>query len=253
VRISYSVSLWNYTHYADAPSLERICASLREYGYGIEVWPAWHDDKDLFDVPGRQRLKHALQGMPVTLHTTMEANTIDRHKKQIDAAAAAGAGLVVIHPTDLAPKGSSTLDVALARDAVAYGHENGVRLALENGRQAFLVEAANKVDGLGICLDVGHVYLHQETMSGFLNELKGRLIHLHIQELLSEVEMERLPGTMKDHYIPGTGSIPRADWELLVRTLREIDYDGMAVFEIQPRRPLQTALLARCFLNDLGL
>jgi sugar phosphate isomerase/epimerase len=251
VHIAHAVSLWNYTHYTDSPSLERICASLREHGYGIEVWPTWRDEKDLFDETGRRRLKSALQGMPVTLHTTMEANTIELHKKQIDAAAAVGAGVVVIHPTDLMPKGASRPDLALTRDAVSYAHEKGVRLALENGKLAFLAEAANSVEGLGICLDVGHVYLNHESMSHFLNELKSRLIHLHIQELLSEIEIARLPGTMKDHYIPGTGTIPRSDWELLARTLHEIDYSGAAVFEIQPRRPLQTALLGKVFLDNL--
>lgn len=58
---------------------------------------------------------------------------------------------------------------------------------------------------------------------------------------------------MRDHYIPGTGGIPRADWELLARTLHEINYDGIAVFEVQPRRPLQTALLTRQLMQSLSL
>jgi sugar phosphate isomerase/epimerase len=253
MNITYAVSLWNYTHYSDSPSIERICASLRAHGYGIEVWPEWHDEKDLFDEAGRLRLKAALQGMPVTLHTSMVANSFDRHKKQIDAAKAVGAPLVVIHPSDLYVAGTKTLDAALARDAVAYGHEQGVLLALENGQRTFLVDAASKVDGLRVCLDVGHVYLGRELMSEFLAALKDRLIHLHIQELLSEIELAELPATMKDHYIPGTGTIPRADWDLLGRTLHEIDYKGTLVFEIQPRRPLQTALLGKQFLHEFGL
>ncbi len=253
MNITYAVSLWNYTHYTDSPSLERICASLRAHGYGIEVWPQWHDEPDLFAEEGRLRLQNALQGMPVTLHTSMVANSFDRHQKQIDAAHAVGAPLVVIHPTDVYADGTKTLDVALARDVVAYGREQGVLLALENGRRSFLADAVSRVDGLCVCLDVGHVYLHDETMSDFLVELKDKLIHLHIQELLSDVELTHLPNTMKDHYIPGSGTIPRADWELLGRTLREIDYDGALVFEIQPRRPLQTALLGKQFLHTVGL
>lgn len=253
MHIRYSVSLWNYTHYADAPSLERICASLREHNYGIEVWSNWRDEKDLYDEAGRRRLTAALQGMQVSLHTTMDSNTFERQKKQIDAAAAVGAGVIVLHPTDLAPKGSSTLDVPLTRDAVAYAREHGVRLALENGHQEFLEEAVSKVDGLNVCLDVGHIYLHAESMADFLAALKSKLIHLHIQDLMLDIEQKELPGTMKDHYIPGTGSIPRADWELLARTLHEINYDGIAVFEVQPRRPLQTALLTRQLMQSLSL
>lgn len=249
----YAISLWNYTHYKDSPSLERICSSLREHGYGIEVWPEWHDEADLFGEAGRRRLKEALQGMPVTLHTSMVANTFERHKHQIDAARFVGAPLVVIHPSDVYVAGTRTLDVALTRDAVAYGREQGVRLALENGQRPFLADAASKVDGLGICLDVGHVYLSRELMSDFLAELGEKIIHLHIQELLSEVEMAQLPGTMKDHYIPGTGTIPHADWELLSTTLKRVNYSGALVFEIQPRRPLQTALLGKEFLHTIGL
>jgi len=251
VGIRYAVSLWNYTHYANPPSLERITATLRQHGYGIELWGAWGDEKDLYDEIGRQRLQVATQGMLCSLHTTMDATTMELQTKQIDTAAAIGAKVIVLHPSDLMAKGTKVLDVGLTRDAVAYAGKKGVRLALENGRLAFLAEAADKVDGLGICLDVGHVYLNGETMADFLGALKKRLIHLHIQELLSEAELEHLPGTMKDHYIPGTGSIPRADWELLARTLHEIAFDGMAVFEIQPRKPLQTALLGRLYIEEL--
>ncbi len=252
MHITYAISLWDYTHYADSPSIERICASLREHGYGIELWPTWRDEQDLYDEIGRRRLVAALQGMPVTLHTTMTANTIELHKKQIDAAAAVGASLVVLHPTDLAPKGASAPDLALTRAAVAYASEKGVRLALENGKFGFLAEAASNVEGLGICLDVGHIYLNHESMAVFLGELKSRLIHLHIQDLMSDVEMAALPRQMKDHYIPGTGSIPRSDWELLARTLHEVDFNGTAVIEVQPRRPLQVGLLTKMFFQDLA-
>jgi hypothetical protein len=38
---------------------------------------------------------------------------------------------------------------------------------------------------------------------------------------------------------------------LLVATLREIDFDGTAVFEIRPRNPYQTAYLGRRFFDSL--
>jgi sugar phosphate isomerase/epimerase len=252
VHIDYSVSLWNYTHYADSPSLERIAASLRAHSYGIELWGNWRDEKDLYDETGRARLKAALHGMQVSMHSTMDANTIERQQKQIDTAAAIGAGVIVLHPSDLRPTGTTTLDVALARDAVAYAQAKGVRLALENTREiSFLVDAMTKVDGMRICLDVGHVYLADAVMADVLAAIKHRLIHLHIQDLLSPLEVTHLPGIMKDHYIPGTGGIPRPDWELLAQTLQEIDFNGAAVLEIQPRKPLQTALLTKTFLHGL--
>lgn len=247
--LTYSVSLWNYYHYKNVPSLERILALLRDQGYGIELWGEWQEEKDLFGPIGRKRLKHALDGMQVSLHA-VGGNTMELHMKQIDAAAYLGAEVIVIHTNNLFGRDNSGLDFALARDAVAYAGEKGVKLALENGKLSDLVNASENVEGLGICLDVGHVYFTEDPMSRFLNALKERIIHLHIQEILPESE-SHLPLTGKDHYIPGTGGIPKKDWELLIATLRDINFRGVAVFEIQPRNPFQTAFLGKTFLHEL--
>ncbi len=250
MRIKYSVSLWNYSHYAHVPSLEGIITLLREQYYGIELWGSWREEKkDLFDEVGRKRLKHVLQGVTVSLHTA-GASTFDLHKKQIDAAVDLGAEVIVVHPSDFISKDNSDLDVQLASKVVAYASEHGVRLALENGQLPFLANAVEKVEGLGICLDVGHVYLTPDPMSKFLDALKERIIHLHIQDVLPEAEAG-LPCTGKDHYIPGTGGISDKDWVLLATTLKEINFQGIAVFEIQPRNPLQTAFLGRTFMQKL--
>jgi sugar phosphate isomerase/epimerase len=187
--------------------------------------------------------------MTVSLHTA-GANTFDLQRKQIDAAVDLGAEVIVLHPSDFVSKDSSDLDVQLACKAVAYASERGVRLALENGQLPFLVNAIEKVEGLGICLDVGHVYLTPDPMNKFLAALKQRIIHLHIQDVLPEAEAG-LPCTGKDHYIPGTGGIPDKDWRLFAATLKEINFQGIAVFEIQPRNPLQTAFLGRTFMRKL--
>lgn len=249
MQIRYAVSLWNYGHYANVPSLERVLALLRDQGYGVELWGAWQEERDLFDLVGRARLKHALAGMEVSLHTA-GANTLELHQKQVDAAAYLGAEVVVIHSDDLFTGDTPSLDIALARKVVSYASRNGVRIALENGKLPVLMNAIQNVEGLSICLDVGHVYLVEGHMSEFLDALKGRLIHLHLQDILPEAE-SHLPLTGRDHFIPGTGGIPREDWELLITTLEHIDFQGMAVFEIQPRNPLQTALLGRTFVQRL--
>ena len=253
MKIDYSISLWNYTHYASAPSLERILARVREQGYGVELWGAWRDEPDLYGQAARPRLKTALRGMPVTLHTAI-VNTLDLHKKQIDAAADLGAPVLVLHPNDLYALDSRELDVTLANAVVAYAQARGVRLALENGQLGFLVQAIEKIAGLNICLDVGHVYLTPEPMSKFLDALKTKIIHLHLQDLATEPEVRlRFPETGVDHYTLGAGGIPRQDWELVFATLAEIDFSGAAVFEIQPYNPLQTASQSRRFLERLGL
>jgi len=249
MQIRYAVSLWNYFHYVNVPSLERVLALLRDQGYGVELWGAWQEERDLFDLVGRTRLKDALAGMEVSLHTA-GANTLELHQKQIDAAAYLGAEVVVLHTDNIFTRGKSDLNVALAREVVGYACSKGVKIALENGELSDLVDAIKNVEGLGICLDVGHVYLTGGRMSEHLDVLKDRIIHLHLQDVLPETE-SHLPLTEKDHFIPGTGGIPEEDWELLIATLKHIDFRGMAVFEIRPRNPWQTALLGRTFVQEL--
>jgi len=249
MQIRYAVSLWNYFHYVNVPSLERVLALLRDQGYGVELWGAWQEERDLFDLVGRTRLKHALDGMEVSLHTA-GANTLELHQKQIDTAAYLGAEVVVLHTDDVFTGVESGLNVALAREVVDYASKKGVRIALENGELSDLVEAIENVEGLGICFDVGHVYLTGGQMSEHLDVLKDRIIHLHLQDILPETE-SHVPLAEKDHFIPGTGGIPEDDWGLLTATLKHIDFQGMAVFEIRPRNPLQTALLGRAFVQEL--
>ncbi len=262
MRIKYSVSLTNYIYYTlvhyqytIAPSLERAIMLIRQQNYGIEVSSMWRDERDLFDEVGRKRLKYLLKGMKVSLHTA-RGNTFDLHQKQIDAAVAFGAEVIVLHTHDLISKDNFSrdednfkLDVGLASEVVAYGAEHGIKLALENSQGlSFPARAIEKIEGLGVCLDVGHVYFTSDPMSKYLDVLKERIIHLHLQDILTKEE-NGLPSTPKDHYIPGSGGIPDTDWQLLAATLKEINFQGMAVFEVRPRNPLQTALLGMNFMQ----
>ena len=249
MEIKYSISLWNYLHYTGSPGLDQVINHVRGLGFGIEMWGSYQG-KNLYDLEECRKIKPLLNDITVTLHTVGASNSFDLHKKQIDAAAELGAGLIVLHPDDLVTKDKKAFDADLARSAVAYAKERSVKLALENGPLLFLTEAIEKTEGLGICIDVGHVYFTSDPMSKFLAALKHRLIHLHIQDILPEAE-KKLPWRGDDHFIPGTGGIPEKDWELLAKTLKEIDFRGTAVFEIQPRNPLQTALLGKNFFQKM--
>jgi len=249
MHITYAISLWNFTHYAEVPDLVQCLALLREQGYGVELWAAWRWAEELNDPARRRKLRPHLAGMTVSLHTA-GVTTIDEHQQQIDLAAELGAGVLVLHPADLRREDTGRPDVELAHAVVAYADQQGVRLALENGQLPFIAEALASVPGLNACLDIGHIYLTDAPMQEFLAVMKPRLIHLHLQDILTSAEAV-LPGIGKDHYIPGTGGIPRRDWILFSEALHEIDYVGSAVFEIRPRTVLQTALLGRQFVTDL--
>jgi len=272
MKITYGITILNFRPFASAPSLERVIGMIRQADYGVELYPKWKDEPELCDLIGRRRVKPLVEGMTTSFHAS-GAWTFELHKKQIDTAVEWGAKVMVVHPCHLAsevnPSPDMLLtrdltvrnlsnhfdtmppDISLTRDVVAYANECGVRIALENSPGLdFVTQAVDKVDGLGICLDVGHVYLqHEHTMRDYLDALKDRLVHLHLQDILSDLEIGLPVG--RDHYLPGTGGIPRADWERLAETLKDIDYHGMGVFEIQPRHPLQMAVLATKFMENL--
>jgi sugar phosphate isomerase/epimerase len=249
MKIQYAISLWNFRHYARVGSLEQELGHIRALGYGVELWGQWPGIQDLYGEPLRARLKAALGDMPVSLHTAF-VHSFAGHKAQVDAVHDLGARVLVVHSDEFYADDRGALDVALCRDVVAYAAEQGVCIALENGQLPFLAQAIAAVDGLRICLDVGHVYLTDVPMRDFLTALKSHIVHLHLQDILSPVEMD-LPHAGADHYILGTGGIPGEDWELLTATLQETGFDGTAVFEIQPRNPYQTAHLGRRFFDNL--
>ena len=234
-----------------------ICAQARELGYGIELWSRLHGEEDVFGEVSRRGLADSLQGMNVSIHSA-GLRTFNSHRSQIDVASQLGAKVIVFHPKELAAADETVPHLPLIRDLVAYAAERGVRLALENLHEewhlAFLAEAARGVDGLGMCLDLGHVYTTRPPLAEYLAALGERIIHLHVHDLLAPDDLG-LAGTVsqhyEQHYLPGTGTIPAADWELLVATLKRVDFQGTAVFEIRPRDPLQTALLGRRFLQRI--
>ncbi len=248
MKLKYAISLWNYYHYSNPLSLERTIEEVRREGYGIEIWGAWQEETNLYDETVRGRLTSILRNMTTSVHTA-NVKTFEDHRMQIDAAAEWGARVIVFHKANLDLEGTDKLDTVLCRDIVAYAGDRQVKVALENGPLSFLSAAIEKVDDLSICLDVGHVYNTPEPMSSYLATLKERLIHVHIQDILPSEE--KGVTSFRDHYIPGTGGIPQKDWELVLSVLNEINFEGVAVFEIRPRKPLQTALIARKFLSNL--
>ena len=249
MKIQYAISLWNFSHYPGTGTLEQELGRIRELGYGVELWAQWQGGPSLYGKSERARLKAALGGMPVSLHSAI-VRSFDDQRAQIDAAQDLGASVLVVHSDEFYAGDGRELDVTLCRDVVAYAGERGVRIALENGQLPFLERALAAVEDLRICLDVGHVYLTDEPMQAFLDGLKGHIAHLHLQDILAPAEVG-LPGAGMDHYTPGTGGIPVEDWHLLAATLQEIDFGGTAVFEIRPRYPYQTASLGRRFFDGL--
>ena len=243
MQIRYSVSIWNYTHYASIPSLDEIIDELRALDYGIELWPSWEWEAPLKDRETRAHIREKLTGMRVSLHTGGVA-TREEHAAQIDMASELGASVLVLHPSDLQGTDRRRPDLDLSHWVANYAIDRGVKPALENGQYPFLREVFENVPQMSACLDVGHVYLTDQPMARFLELMGPHLVHVHLQDIISAPERS-LPNPPQDHNIPGTGGIPEADWRLFIAKLRELDFDGTGVFEIRPRSVLQSALLGK--------
>jgi len=241
MQLNYRISMWNYTHYSRRMGLEEMVREIADAGYGIELWPAWREDGDLHNPVYRDRLKLLLSDIESSWHTGA-VNDFEGNKTQVDTAAAVGSDVVVVHPGTIQVDGD-TPDYGLARGVVDYAKEQNVTIALENGPLDVLTRALEQVDGLAICIDTGHIYFTEQPMEAYLDALKHRLVHLHVQEAEAS----------SDHYVPGTGVIPKDDWNLFLQTLEEIQFSGAAVFEIRPRTPLQTAEAAIAFLEHSDL
>ena len=246
--VRHAVSLWNYSHYPAPSSLEDICSELSDRKLGIELWRTWQDQDLFFDPGTRARAARLTGDLKVSLHTPSTHADFRALADLVDAAHVLNADPIVLHPLDLAPEETQGPDIPLTRDIVAYAAERNVRIALENGGLDFLTKAIDHVDALGVCLDTVHVYTAGGAMAEYLNVLGRRIIHLHISDVLAGLEAS-LPRAPRGHFIPGTGAVPDDDWGLLAETLKKNRFDGTAVYEIRPRNPLQTAVLAADFFE----
>jgi len=244
MELKYRISLWNYFHYADPGSLEKVIGEIASKNYGVELWPGWGAEEDLINEIHRERLRALLKRLPSSWHSG-GVNTFEGHRKQIDTASCVGSDVFVVHAGNLLVAGENA-DFDFAQKVLEYAKEKNVTIALENGSLLTLRRAIDQLDDLKICLDTGHVYYYAFPMKAYVDTLKDRLYHLHIQDYL-----EKSSSSFLDHYIPGTGLIPKEDWLYLLRALDEIDFEGATVLEIRPRVPLQTAMETKKFFNAL--
>ena len=242
----YRISLWNYGHYSNVGTLEETIAEITQAGFGVELWPGWHDTPDLYDPSQRERLRALLKGVRSSWHTG-KAEDFEGHKRQVDCAGDVGSDVIVVHLGTMLADGDNP-DFSLAREVVAYARDRGVTLCLENGALWTIERAIENVEDLMVCIDTGHTYQNPprpgEPPAGlrpYVDSLKDKIRHLHVQDTLPE----------GDHYTPGTGTIPREDWQYFLDTLREVNFQGAWVTEIRPRRPLRTALDTFAFLESL--
>ncbi len=138
--------------------------------------------------------------------------------------------VVTVHaevPRDPAALPSWREDV---RRLAAMARENSVTVGLEI--TSGFAEVVNLAEpGLGVTLDVGHMY-HRNAgplapfggdLGAVVRLLGATLVHLHLHDVVGET----------DHVEPGTGVV---GWPGLFQALRDIRYPGMFCLELNPDR-----------------
>ena len=151
-----------------------------------------------------------------------------------------GGGILVVHP------GSEIEDEKTRRtrrekseqsleEILKFCEHWGIKIALENTLPvktgdsiSEILEIVKKFNSkyLGICLDTGHcnitssLYNHSRVVE-CLPEIKDYLCHLHIHDNFAKSD---------DHYLPFEGNI---DWRRFVMGLKEINYQGVFMFELR--------------------
>lgn len=248
--LNFYISMWNYEAYTRPWRLEDAVHEVVEAGYGIELWPWWKDQKQLFAPENRERLKNLLRDVPSSLHSG-EINGISDYFKQIDAAADTGSSVLVVHAPQL--QVAEEPDFGFAREVVAYGREKGVLIALENGELTHLARAVEELDDLVICLDTGHVYCsaaRERPMQEFVDALKWRIRHLHLQDVY--LKPDTRIAVNDSHRTPGYCDIPREDYEYLLEGLSEVGFTGAAVLEVRPFTPVEIAQQSKLFFESLS-
>lgn len=145
----------------------------------------------------------------------------------------------VLHPDTHFPEGTDreeimTQNTAVLKQLVPLAEKAGIRLCLENISKPFekaeglleLIERAGGSPVLGICLDTGHLHIHDSgSQKSFILAAGSRLHALHIADN---------QGTSDQHMMPfGRGSV---DFSEVMTGLKAIGYCDLFNYEIPGER-----------------
>ncbi|MBN1344794.1 MAG: sulfatase-like hydrolase/transferase [Phycisphaerae bacterium] len=204
---------------------------------------------DLFDATSDEitRLKEALSVFDwVTVHSPhldwnlSSANrhlrrlTWDYYDKCLEFAAELGATAMTYHggqPTPGFVRRPERLwdhDAAFAEHLMPQAKVLGIPVGYEAGSLAYLKYVADRVDGWGINLDIGHAYMAAGTDEGFfayIDEFAGRIAEVHMNGV------NHYWGRFMEHQPPHLNNT--IDYQRTFERLKEIGYEGPIVCEIQ--------------------
>lgn len=195
---------------------------------------------------------HSLHTAPDLFFGKCQDHVMERMKEELDALAALGGGIYIVHPSELVgpenparnKQGDPSFNLSFVRDIrtggkvfraiterlrmlAIYAKEKGSKIALENMGQwsdevvtetvGLLYEVCS--DNMGICFDAGHANQSHNT-ERMIRCFEKRIITTHLHDNHGEETDE--------HLLPFFGSI---DWRKMLETLKENEYNGVFVYE----------------------
>lgn len=247
-----------------APTME----ALKSAGYdGVEL-PMFNLDLDyaalgkLMDDLGLERTAVTVRNLednPISPDAAVRAKGVELTKKTLDCCAAAGVQTLVGpyhsalgHFSGAGPtKDEWAWGVESMRAVAEHAGSVGVKLGVEalNRFECYFLNAhadaarfAREVDhpACGIMYDTFHSNIEEKDIEGTLEEIKDKLVHIHISE--------------NDRSTPGAGNV---NWEKNWRGIANIDYDGWLVIEAfglaLPEIAAATCIWRRMFDDEMQL
>jgi len=239
--------------------LEEALKHIRDAGFTeVEInADKTHLDPRVFPrskLPHLKRLLNDLGLHPNSVHAPIDGvdlsaespeikeQSIDLLTKTLEYCRAIECPIMVTHPnhSNSLPLGREAMkknSIEALREVIKKAEELGVKVAIENmiekdgrfGSRIFeLIEIIESIGSpyLGICLDTGHINLLPSSVTSMREEIlrAGRYLWtLHVHDNNGE----------KDYHWPiGEGNI---DWSQVIKALREINYRGVFMMEIQER------------------
>ena len=241
-------------------SLERALKHIRDAGFEeVEITAdKRHLDPRIYPRQKLLQLRSLLRSLSLTPNSVhapidgadLSTSNLEERKRAVgllvdtlEYCRAIDSPIVVVHPNhsnslSLGAEAMNRNSLEALKEIVIEAEDLGVKIALENmiekeerrfgSRVADLIEMISHIGSsqLGICIDVGHTNLMPKPDVSIEQEIiqaGDRLLTLHIHDN---------DGKMDWHWPPGDGNI---DWRQVVRGLREVNYRGVFMMEVQER------------------
>ena len=191
--------------------------------YGVELWS--------YHMPFSRSWNIDISSM----EKAVRQSTVEYFKELIAKASDIGIDKFVVHPScEPIPEELRLEYIKNSQECLnelaEFAHSHGAVIAVENlprtclGRNSKeMLELISVNDKLKVCFDTNHVL--KENVVDFVNNVKDKIITLHVSDC--DFENER-------HWLPGEGKI---DWPMLITALQNVNYNGVWMYEIGFKAP----------------